>query len=302
MKKNGSVVQLDRISDFGSEGWGFESSLSHLLIFFFIVTKLGAQIIVSETDLPISVYETSGLEIINNDLITINDSGNPSNLYYLNEEGEILFRRIYNDLKNNDWEDLTADEEFIYIADIGNNFDTRENLRIIKTPINLENNSYEFINFYYPEQDDFSFKQLSSYDAEGLISFGDFLLIFTKNRAKKITEIYRLPKKAGNYKAKLIGEIDTESIVTAADYNNEMKLLVLTSTFDFNQYFIITIENFDPSKLDNSKINKIKIPIGKTQVESIKIIDKNNFWITSEAEVFGFPMLYKISLAKIYKK
>ena len=29
MKKKGSVVQLDRISDFGSEGWGFESSLGH---------------------------------------------------------------------------------------------------------------------------------------------------------------------------------------------------------------------------------------------------------------------------------
>ena len=296
MKKKGSVVQLDRISDFGSEGWGFESSLSHLLIFFFIVTKLGAQIIVSETDLPISVYETSGLEIINNDLITINDSGNPSNLYYLNEEGEILFRRIYNDLKNNDWEDLTADKEFIYIADIGNNFDTRENLRIIKTPINTDNNTFELINFYYPEQDDFSFKQLSSYDAEGLISFGDFLLIFTKNRAKKITEIYRLPKKAGNYKAKLIGEINIESIVTAADYSEETKLLVLTSTFDFNEYFIITIENFDPSKLNNNKINKLKIPIGKTQVESIKIINKSSFWITSEAELLGKPKLYKISL------
>lgn len=29
MKKKGSVVQLDRISDFGSEGWGFESSRGH---------------------------------------------------------------------------------------------------------------------------------------------------------------------------------------------------------------------------------------------------------------------------------
>ena len=27
--KKGPVVQLDRISDFGSEGWGFESSLGH---------------------------------------------------------------------------------------------------------------------------------------------------------------------------------------------------------------------------------------------------------------------------------
>ena len=27
---HGPVVQLDRISDFGSEGWGFESSLGHI--------------------------------------------------------------------------------------------------------------------------------------------------------------------------------------------------------------------------------------------------------------------------------
>ncbi len=29
MQKIGPVVQLDRISDFGSEGWGFKSSLGH---------------------------------------------------------------------------------------------------------------------------------------------------------------------------------------------------------------------------------------------------------------------------------
>ena len=37
MKKKGSVVQLDRISDFGSEGWGFESSLGHLINFNFLI-------------------------------------------------------------------------------------------------------------------------------------------------------------------------------------------------------------------------------------------------------------------------
>ena len=296
MKKKGSVVQLDRISDFGSEGWGFESSLGHLFIFFFVVINLEAQTIVSEIELPISVYETSGLEIVNNNLITINDSGNPSNLYYLNQDGELLFRRMFNELKNNDWEDLTADEEFIYIADIGNNFDTRENLRIIKTPINPENKSFELINFYYPEQEDFSFNQLSMYDAEGLISVANYLLIFTKNRAKKITEIYRVPKKAGNYKAKLIGEINIESIVTAADYNKKLSLLVLTSTKDFNEYYMHKIKNFNITKLKNLKTDTYKIPIGKTQVESIKIIDKNNFWITSEAEFMGSPFLYKISL------
>ena len=296
MKKKGSVVQPDRISDFGSEGWGFESSLSHLFLLFFIITNLEAQTIVSEIELPSSVYETSGLEKVENNLITLNDSGNQPLLYYLNESGELIIERNFSELQNNDWEDLTVDDEYIYIADIGNNFDTRKNLRIIKAPLDSADNSFEIINFYYPEQEDFSFKQNSKYDAEGIISVKNKLLIFTKNRAKKITEIYKLPKNPGNYKAELIGEINIESIVTGADYNKKLKLLVLTSTKDFNEYYIHRIKNFNISKLKNLKIDSFKIPIGKTQVESIKIIDKNNFWITSEAEFMGSPYLYKISL------
>ncbi len=296
MKKKGSVVQLDRISDFGSEGWGFESSLGHLFLLFFVITNLEAQTIVSEIELPSSVYETSGLEKVENNLITLNDSGNQPLLYYLNEIGELIIERNFSQLQNNDWEDLTVDDEYIYIADIGNNFDTRKNLRIIKAPLDSADNSFEIINFYYPEQEDFSFKQNSKYDAEGIISVKNKLLIFTKNRAKKITEIYKLPKNPGNYKAELIGEINIESIVTGADYNKKLKLLVLTSTKDFNEYYIHKIKNFNISKLKNLKIDTFKIPIGKTQVESIKIIDKNNFWITSEAEFMGSPYLYKISL------
>ena len=296
MKQKGSVVQLDRISAFGSEGWGFESSLGHIFLLFFIITNLEAQTIVSEIELPSFVYETSGLEKVDNNLITLNDSGNQPVLYYLNASGKLIIERNFSELQNNDWEDLTVDDEFIYIADIGNNFDTRNNLRIIKAPLDSADNSFEIINFYYPEQEDFSFKQLSMYDAEGLISVQDFLLIFTKNRAKKITEIYKLPKKEGNYKAELIGEINIESIVTAADYNKKSRLLVLTSTKDFNESYIHKIKKFNISRLKNLKIETYEIPIGKTQVEAIKIIDKNNFWITSEAEFMGSPYLYKISL------
>ena len=296
MKQKGSVVQLDRISDFGSEGWGFESSLGHLFLFFFIITNFQAQTIISKTELPSSVYETSGLEKVDNNLITLNDSGNQPVLYYLNESGKLISERNFSELQNNDWEDLTVDDEFIYIADIGNNFDTRNNLRIIKAALDSADNSFEIINFYYPEQEDFSFKQLSMYDAEGLISISDYLLIFTKNRAKKITEIYKLPKKEGNYKAELIGEINIESIVTAADYNKKLRLLVLTSTKDFNEYYVHKIKKFNISRLKNLKVETYKIPIGKTQVEAIKIIDNDNFWISSEAEFMGSPYLYKISL------
>ena len=299
MKKKGSVVQLDRISDFGSEGWGFESSLGHLILLFFLITRLDAQTIISETELPISVYETSGLEIINGNLVTINDSGNPSNLYYFNQDGELLFRRIFNQLKNNDWEDLTADEEFIYIADTGNNIDTREDLQIIKIPIDSENNYFEIINFHYPEQVKFiTLEKSSQYDAEGLITIGENLIIFTKNKLKKITEIYTLPKIAGTYEAKKIGSLNIQSIITGADYDSKTKLLALTGSLSFkgDKYYIFKIKDFDPKKPINNQIDMYEIPLEKTQVESIKIIDKNTFWVTSEAETFGIPYLYKISL------
>jgi len=246
------------------------------------------------------VYETSGLDKVDNNLITLNDSGNQAVLYYLNESGELIIERNFSELKNNDWEDLTVDDEFIYIADIGNNFDTRDNLRIIKVPLDVANNSFQIINFSYPEQKDFGFNHNSMYDAEGIISYKDKLIIFTKNRAKKITEIYKLPKKPGNYKAELIGYLDVKSIVTAADYNKKFRLLVLTSTKDFKKYYIHKIKNFNISKFQNLKIDNYEIPIGKTQVESIKIIDKNTFWITSEAETFGSPMMYKLEINSVH--
>ena len=42
--------------------------------------------------------------------------------------------------------------------------------------------------------------------------------------------------------------------------------------------------DFSLKNLNDLKTETYKIPIGKTQVEAIKIIDNNNFWITSEDE------------------
>ena len=297
MKKKGSVVQLDRISDFGSEGWGFESSLGHFLLFFFLLSgNLIAQEIISKIELPRYINETSGLEYYKDYLVTHNDSGNEPVIYYLDREGRFSFKRSFDSLTNHDWEDLASDKDFLYIADMGNNFDTRKNLQIVKVPIDPKKNKTEFINFYYPEQSEFEFRLSSMYDAEGLISIDDYLLIFTKNRAKKITEIYKISKSPGSQIAEKIGSLDCQSIVTGADYNKNLKLLVLTATVSFEEYYILKLENFDPKKPINYEINIYEIPLEKTQVESIKIIDKNTFWVTSEAETFGSPYLYKISL------
>ena len=60
--------------------------------------------------------------------------------------------------------------------------------------------------------------------------------------------------------------------------------MALTSTISFDEYYMLIIKNFSLSVKNDYEIDMYEIPIGKTQVEAIKIIDENTFWITSEDE------------------
>ena len=255
------------------------------LVTFLFLCSSYSQKLTKDISLSKKIDETSGLEIVDGQFITHNDSGGDPKLYYLDKKGKIVFERTLEGVKNNDWEDITKDDQFIYVANMGNNFDTRKNLSIIKTPIDPSSSEAELIEFNYPEQVKFTtaYNQ-SQYDAEALITIDDYLIILTKNKLKKITEIYALPKIAGKYEAKKIRNLNTQSIITGGDYDPETKLLVLTGTLLFNEYYILKIEDFDLESKKDYKIDMYEIPIGKTQVEAIKIIDSNTFWITSEDE------------------
>ena len=255
-----------------------------LVTFLFLFSSY-SQKLTKDISLSKKIDETSGLEIVDGQFITHNDSGGDPKLYYLDKKGKIVFERTLEGVKNNDWEDITKDDQFIYVANMGNNFDTRKNLSIVKIPIDPSSNEAELIEFNYPEQVKFTtaYSQ-SQYDAEALITIEDYLIILTKNKLKKITEIYALPKIAGKYEAKKIGSLNTQSIITGGDYDPETKLLALTGTLIFNEYYILKIEDFDLESKKDYKIDMYEIPIGKTQVEAIKIVDSKTFWITSEDE------------------
>ena len=174
-----------------------------LILSLFFLQEISSQKV--EKDYPLSkkIEETSGLEIIDDLFVTHNDSGGQASLYYLSKEGKIIKTREIESAVNKDWEDLTRDEEYIYISDMGNNFNNRKDLKIYKVPIDESSEEKtKIISFNYPEQDSFKINRNTIYDAEGLISIDDKLLIFTKNRANKITELYLIPKVPGNYDAK----------------------------------------------------------------------------------------------------
>jgi hypothetical protein len=56
------------------------------------------------------------------------------------------------------------------------------------------------------------------------------------------------------------------------------------------------IKKFNLDNLIGSEIEKFTIPVGKAQIEAVKIIDESSFWITSEDEGNGFPRLFKFKI------
>ena len=247
--------------------------------------------------LPLKINETSGLEYYNNNFLTHNDSGGETILYEFNKEGNIVDEHfIENCGENNDWEDITADSKYIYIANSGNNYGNRQNLAVL-----ILNKESDFectgqIQFKYKNQVNFENRNRHPYDSEGIISVGDELILFSKDRENLMTELYSLPKIPGSYEIEPIHSYPVNSLITGADYNDELKLVALVGyDFNWNQYFY-KISNFDLSNMDQSVIEKFKIPVGKAQIEAVKIIDESSFWITSEDEGNGFPRLFKFKI------
>ena len=104
------------------------------MYYFFLATMIyfvgSAQISYKLFKLPKSLSETSGLETYGDYLITHNDSGDKPKLYIISRSGEKIIEIKINNIENNDWEDISSDSDHFYIADTGNKYGTRENLKI----------------------------------------------------------------------------------------------------------------------------------------------------------------------------
>ena len=268
--------------------------MRYFLIGFFTSLCSIAQISLKTIKLPSQLDETSGLEYIGDNLLTLNDSGDKARLYVFSKEGDLIKNIRFYNLKNKDWEDLAADQDHYYIADIGNNYATRENLRIYILDRNLIPKGT--IRIEYENQKNFSKETLNKYDAEALTVVGDNLVLFSKNRKTLQSEIYTFPKLEGNYALTPSGIINTEALITSADYCKVEDLMVLTGyDFEGNQYFY-TIQNFNKNRTKNYDLKKYIIPVNSAQIEAVKIINKTEFWITSEGESNVEPRLFKLKL------
>lgn len=174
-----------------------------------------------------TLSENSGLTFFKENLLTINDSGNSSEVFTINKKNGTIINRIATNLKNTDWEAITSDSIHIYIGDFGNNLGNRKDLKVFQIPSDSITNAKE-IPYYYPEQKEFVPKNLkNNFDAEAMIYLNGKIHIFTKEWSSKATSHYTIdPQISEIQAAEKLETFPTDFVVTDASYFNKKLYLV----------------------------------------------------------------------------
>lgn len=276
-------------------------------LFFFTLLTVNisfAQELTLVVPLVDSIQETSGLIYLNQTLITHNDSGNEPYLYEIDPlTGAVLKATFIDNSSNTDWEDLTFDDNYIYISDFGNNTGARTDLKVYRVSraayFSSSNDTIvaDTISFSYADQIDFTPSNFSTnFDAEAIISMGDSLYLFTKNWSDGTCNIYALSKIPGNYSIPKIDSVNSLGLVTGATYANNS---IFLSGYTFAAPFLIEISNFSGSNISLGDIEHytVSTPSGNSfQIEGITAFNSNEYYISAENASSGTSSLYKFHI------
>lgn len=280
-----------------------------IIVSLFCSSLLGQSNISVIVELPAEIKETSGLLFYNDNLITHNDSGNAPELYEIDKNTGVVLRVVsIKNATNKDWEDITQDNDYIYIGDIGNNKGDREDLNILKISKQAYNSSDEVeaerINFRYADQESFLTTTNSDYDAEAIFSKGDNLIVLTKQWQQMGTVAYKIPKTPGDYVLEQIDSYQIDGLVTGASYDATRNELFLVGYSQFLSPFYVSVLELEEDSIFNNEVTKTTLTIEAAQVEAISFVLENEVYISSE-EFINEPLLntksrlFKFSLDEI---
>lgn len=246
------------------------------------------------TPICLSVFEDelnecSGLQFLGHKLFAINDGGNGPQVFEIDSMNGQIKRSIWIDGTTNvDWEDLTADDDFLYIGDFGNNLGTRRNLKIIKVPkseLGSDTASAEEITFSYADQVDFTPQNRNNdYDCEAFFAYGDSLYLFSKNWVDEKTRLYVLPKSGDNISVNPIAEFDVNGQITAADISDDGKQILLlgyTEQGNTFMWLLFDYQDFSPFSGNKRKI-KLGSVIVRAQIEALAFQSNDEGFIGGE--------------------
>ena len=186
--------------------------------------------------LPDEVHETSGIIFHDGYLWTINDSGNDPILYAIDtSNAEIVQKVILPGIENTDWEAITQDADYIYIADNGNNFRSRSSYQLYAiAKDSMSGKPYQQIP---PAKTfEFSFKKAmldsidlskSSIDSEAIIVQDGVFYFYTKDWLYNDVHAVSFDLTDSLMRGKRGGSFELEYAATAATLINDRYFAIL---------------------------------------------------------------------------
>ena len=240
------------------------------------------------TELDQDVKETSGLVNLNGEIWTHNDSGDDPILYQINNSNGNIIRTVeIVNATNEDWEDITADENFVYVGDVGNNYGDRTDLciyKISRAALAASDEVYaEIIQYSYSDQTSWEPNHNNhNFDCEALISFGNYLYLFSKNWVGHQTKCYQLSKQSGTYIAEYQSTFDIEYLVTGGEILTSPNRLILIGYNSSGGSYTRIFKGFSGSDFFSGSNTKL-IWTSLTQIEGVSEANESNrIYISSE--------------------
>jgi len=246
--------------------------------------------------LPSVLQETSGLVVFDHTLWTLNDGGNPAEIYQIDTiSGAVLRTVTIRGAVNTDWEGLTQDDSSIYIGDFGNNSGNRKDLYILKISKNdlISNRSDTlsagYIRYIYPDQVDFSpDENHTNFDCEAFFFYNDSIHIFSKRWLDLNTSHYKVPADTGYFQAEFVELFQADGLITDASINDKGNIILLgykNTGGKFWKCFCWTLADYDDCYFFDGA--KTRIELGSAlrigQSEGIYLKNDNQVWLSSES-------------------
>lgn len=244
--------------------------------------------VVTSSNLPSQLLETSGLTYWNNLLFTHNDNDDLKIYAIDTTNGSITNSYNLTGTANIDWEEISQDENYLYVGDFGNNSSgNRTNLKILrieKTSILNNNLKIDTINFSYSNQTDFTATAANKtdFDCEAFIVTSDSIYLFTKQWNTNQTSLYALSKTPGSYKAQYKNSYDLQGLVTGATLLENKKLVVLCGYNTLLQPFTILLYDYESNNFFSGNKRKINLNLAFHQVEGIATNNGLKYFISNE--------------------
>jgi len=245
--------------------------------------------LVKQSTLDSSLSETSGLLYLNGSIWTFNDSGGEAALYCMDQSsGSVIRKTIISNAINVDWEDITSDDQFIYVADVGNNFASRDTVLIYRLAKNsLESgdstiNHQGVISLSFNEAVELNSGGYSSHDCEALFAYQDSLYLFSKNWVDESTSVYVLPSIPGHYSLNARYQYEARILVTGADLHPDRHEVALVGYRNYMPVVIRYDYVSDPGQIAcGGKARIYPMKLGR-QVEGICFDPSGEVLISSE--------------------